>query len=76
MAQNTIQKLQELGDRVKAAKADMEAKQAKLKAHHKAVYMPMCMEKKDAEALYERLSDELKALAAQNRELLDALKGI
>lgn len=76
MSQNTIQKLQELGDKVKAAKADMETKQAELKAHHKAIYMPMCVEKKAAEERYEVLKGQLARLAAENRELLDALKGI
>jgi DNA-binding transcriptional MerR regulator len=73
---NAIQQLQKLGDEVKEAKADMEAKQAKLKAHHKATYMPMCMAKKAAEERYEVLKAQLKRLAEENRELLDALKGI
>jgi DNA-binding transcriptional MerR regulator len=76
MSQNAIQKLQSLGDQVKEAKADMEAKQAELKAHHKAVYMPMCMAKKAAEEKYEVLKGQLKRLAEENRQLLDALNGI
>lgn len=74
--QNPVQQIMALTAQVQEAKIDRDEKQATLKAHHKAVYMPMCMEKKAAEENYDVLAAKLKRLLTKNSALVDALRGI
>lgn len=75
-AQNPIQQIMALTTEVKAAKEARDLIQAEVKAHHKAIYMPMCVIKKDCEERYDLLSAKLKRLLKENSSLVNALRGV
>lgn len=74
MAQNIIAKAMQLTEQVEAAKAESDRLAAEVKRMHNEVYGPLCVQKREALANYERLAGELKALVQKNRELFAVIK--
>jgi hypothetical protein len=64
----------ELSEQVEAAKAESTRLDAEVKRMHNEVYGPLCAEKRQARADYERLAAELATLIKANSELFSAIK--
>jgi hypothetical protein len=74
MAKNILQTAMELSEQVEAAKAESVRLDAEVKRMHNEIYGPLCAEKRDAKANYERLAGELAILIKANSELFSAIK--